>query len=165
MSATPARLRLPYFDGAEVDLWDDDAPLGGAEALGRFLRLGPEDRARDARHVLAYWIDFRELDGSEGFDEEVGAVPGRPDDVWRHVSPRSLAFHEWRGSPVVSLEANCRWEPEHGLNMVWLDGWRLIKVGPWDGHDDNMIWERGPDFEAVVYEAQLPQYMTWRDDA
>jgi len=43
------------------------------------------------------------------------------------------------GEPVyVSVECECSWEPEHGLQLVFRGGARVTKVGPYDGHLTNV---------------------------
>jgi hypothetical protein len=37
----------------------------------------------------------------------------------------------------LSLECECEWEVEHGLQLVLRDGRRISKLGPFDGHVTN----------------------------
>ncbi len=127
----------PYFDGLALRLLDPPDGAPQREALARFLALGPKDRQAEARHVLAYWRDLRAWTDPEEMDAEVGAPPDEPDEVWAHVEPRNLSLSEEDGQTYVILEAECAWEPEHGLMMVWRGGDRLVKVGTYDGHLDD----------------------------
>jgi len=33
----------------------------------------------------------------------------------------------------ISIECGCDWEPEHGMEIVFKEGRKLVKVGPDDG--------------------------------
>lgn len=35
---------------------------------------------------------------------------------------------------ALSIECECAWEPEHGLQLVFASGERLSRVSPYDGH-------------------------------
>jgi len=37
----------------------------------------------------------------------------------------------------VSLECDCDWEPEHGLQLVFRNGTAITKVGPFDGRSSH----------------------------
>ncbi len=64
-------------------------------------------------------------------------------DIWTYVSFRHppeatagtppLEPAEW----YLSFEGNVAWEPEHGLQLVFADGGKIEKVGPYDGHVTN----------------------------
>ena len=133
----PEVLTVPYFDGAALRLLDPPEGAAQEEALTRFLRLGPAQRIADARHILACWRDLRAWTDPEGMDAEIGPPPEEPEGVWAHVEPRSLSFAEEGPLAYVVLEAECAWEPEHGLMMVWRGGDVLVKVGSYDGHLDD----------------------------
>ena len=67
------------------------------------------------------------------------------------------------GHSYVVVEANCDWEEEHGLMLVWKDGKRLTKVGGYDGHLSN-VWAYDDDtLENVVYAASNPKFQTLLD--
>jgi hypothetical protein len=67
-------------------------------------------------------------------------IPG-PADIWEHVSfpHEESSWHLGggllgRGRSYLSFEGEVSWEPEHGLQLVFEDGQRVCKVGPYDGH-------------------------------
>ena len=51
----------------------------------------------------------------------------------------------------VSIECECAWEPEHGLQLVLQEGRRVTKIGPYDGHLTNSDAFARPDLEGVIY--------------
>ena len=51
----------------------------------------------------------------------------------------------------VSLECGCDWEEEHGLQIVFKNGLRVNKVGPYDGHLTNSDAYDSKKLEDVIY--------------
>jgi hypothetical protein len=51
----------------------------------------------------------------------------------------------------VSLECECDWEPEHGLQIVFRDGRTVTKVGPCNGHLTNSAAYGDNRLDGVVY--------------
>jgi len=49
-----------------------------------------------------------------------------------------------------SIEGNCDWEEEHGLQLVFRDGTEVTKVGQYDGHlktETGDVYDNGVDPE------------------
>jgi hypothetical protein len=159
-------LRPPIFGGAEVEL-EEFGPMTpeARAALGRFLALPPEALAEATRHVYAYYRDVRAMIGDEGrLDAEMG-VPHGPEAIWTHVQPRFLSLeqaHDDETTWSVSLEAECDWEVEHGLQVCWRDGTDVVKVGGFDGHVTNEDAQDDPGQAEVVYAAVSPEWVTRR---
>jgi hypothetical protein len=68
------------------------------------------------------------------------AVPVRiagPEEVFDHVRFGEITVErdgpEGDGPVFVSVECECAWEPEHGLQIVFREGRSVTKVGPYDG--------------------------------
>ena len=67
-------------------------------------------------------------------------------------------------NPVIRTaleEANCDWEEEHGLMLVWRNGTTLTKVGGYDGHLTNVNAYANKKMINVVYAASNPEYTTF----
>lgn len=159
----------PYFDGAEIELLDEPDPgvPGAAAALAAFLRLTPADRVSDSRHVFAYYRDYHEAVGGEDWLDAQMGVPETPADIWAHVAPKTLELRKGRGGDdtwYVMVEADCAWEEEHGLLLVWRNGTTLNKVGGYDGHATNENAYADSALRDVVYAATDPAYTTRLDD-
>jgi len=79
----------------------------------------------------------------------------RPDDVWQHVNLGSVLVVSRDHGPgrdvFVSLECNCAWEIEHGLQLVFRNGCEVSKVGPYDGHVSNASAYDDDRLNGVVY--------------
>ena len=131
-------------------------------AFDRFIRL-PAFALNDVLpHVYAYFRDTYE------WDEMAGELPKEldnirvPEEVWQYVEPESLMLEEDEGKWFVCLEAECAWEPEHGLQIVWLGGNEIIKVGECDGHVTNVNAWDDPSLDRVVHKARDPRWTTTR---
>ncbi|MBW6420259.1 hypothetical protein KX729_02285 [Rhizobium sp. XQZ8] len=155
--------RIPYFDHAEVEVDDIDLEEPAAAALKAFLCLDTSNRLADARHVFAYYADFRALIGEgEWLDDEMGVV-SNASEIWRHVTPGPVFVEKGRRDDdncYVVMEAECAWDREHGLMMVWRGGTTLCKVGGYDGHITNANAYADDTLADVVYRAVHPQHMT-----
>ncbi|MCX8995509.1 hypothetical protein NOF55_00120 [Rhizobiaceae bacterium BDR2-2] len=157
-------IQVPYFDNAEVELAEDIDDPDAATALQAFLSLTAADRLADSRHVFAYYRDFHEAVGGEDWLDERMGVPETPADIWKHVTPGPVLFENGRKDDTswyVVMEAECRWEEEHGLMMVWRNGTALCKVGGYDGHPTNVNAYADPGLADVVYAATNKTYRTY----
>lgn len=78
-----------------------------------------------------------------------------PSGVWQNVKYGDRIVIERRGygdeKVYASLECDCDWEEEHGLQIVLRNGNRVCKVGPYDGHLTNSDAYDDESFEDVVY--------------
>lgn len=160
------KVTLTAFGDAEVTLntydFDDGVLSPGAEiALEAFLAMGHKARIGATRHVFAYARDFGDSVGWEDLGME---QPVDPDQIWSHVHPIAISLVDrGEGGPwYVSLEANCDWEEEHGLQLVWQDGVALVKVGSYTGHVTNEDAYANSALKDVIYKAFDPRWMTHR---
>ena len=144
-----------YFDGLEIELESADdigseVDYDSAEAkaaLAAWSALTAADRAADTRHLHAYYLDLVD-DTGEG-DPDVA-----PESLWERVEPGAVHLttsSDPDGHVYVVLEAECSWEEEHGVMMVWRDGATLTKLGEFDGHATNVDAFDDPSLADVVY--------------
>ncbi|WP_240230868.1 DUF6985 domain-containing protein [Devosia lacusdianchii] len=156
--------KVPYFDNAEMETIEAVEDAGAAAALAAFVALTPADRLADARHVFAYYKDYHQAVGGEDWLDEQMGVPETPADIWRHVTPGGeIAVEKGRKGDdnwYVVMEANCAWEEEHGLMLVWRNGTTLTKVGGYDGHLTNVNAYADDSLVDVVYAASDPTFTT-----
>lgn len=154
---------VPYFDHAEVQIFEAEvlADQGAQAAWNNFLSLTVADRLADSHHVYAYYKDYHEAVGGEDWlDEEMG-VPENPEAIWQYVTPGTVELRkDDDGIWYVMLEAECGWEVEHGLLLVWREGKVLIKTGSYDGHTTNAYAYDDELLTDVVYAATNPAYTT-----
>ena len=155
-----------YFDGRTVEMerGSDESAVVKA-AWQAVLALSPADRQRDSRHVHAYYRDYHEaVGGKDWLDAEIG-VPATPEDIWDHVTPGAMFVMDQSDDTQVwiGMEAECAWEAEHGLLLVWDSAGRLVKTGGFDGHATNDYAYDDDSMADVVYAASNPANTTRRD--
>lgn len=131
---------------------DDNAKEEYAPAIQNFLALSPEALKSAESHVFAYYKDcFPYWHPS---DPEYVVITS-PSDVWGHVQlgDEPMVTRRKYGDKgiYISLECNCDWEPEHGLQIVFKNGENVTKVGPYDGHLTNSDAFADENLENVVY--------------
>ena len=101
-----------------------------------------------APFVFAYYRDCVTAAGAP-------ATIASPPDVWQRRAVRRRAAGSRRAygdkGVYVSVECNCDWEGEHGLQMVFKGGRVVNKVGPFDSHLTNSDAYADDRFEDVVY--------------
>jgi len=127
---------VPCLPGATIpfvleNLAEDPAPHEIAAAVRRFLDLTATDRDQASPHIFRNYVEFAEA------VEDVDVVIDRPEDVWAHVHPTAIHVsrrHRRDRKVYVQITANCDWEQEHGLQIVYRDGNQLSRVSSQDGH-------------------------------
>ncbi|HEY2671189.1 MAG TPA: hypothetical protein VGJ07_12560 [Rugosimonospora sp.] len=136
-----------------VDGFDADPAKDELQAvIGTFLALDESALRAAAPSIFQYYQDtVADLDADE---HGYGEIPG-PDDVWNHVHIGGQAIikrNPYGDRRVyVSVECECDWEPEHGLQVVFREGRAVSKVGPYDGHLTNAAAYARDDLSDVVY--------------
>lgn len=156
-SLVSAPIPVPVFGNAAlpfaVDGYaDDPAPEDFHAAIRTFLALDRTVLEDASPAVFEYYRDMADEFGDDLDDFPAIASPG---EVWNHVQFDRHEVSVQRdddGEPVyVSVECECAWEPEHGLQIVFRDGARITKVGPYDGHLTNASAYARDDLRDVVY--------------
>lgn len=131
---------------------DDDAKVDFAAAIGAFLGLEESALKSAAVPVFQYYLDVK---ASVGDEEGFVSIAG-PDEIWSYVRPGdevSVQREDAHGDRRVylSVECECAWEPEHGLQIVFRRGSSVSKVGPFDSHLTNASAFDRADLADVVY--------------
>ena len=168
---------LTYDDGHEAYVSEPKAIrfLGGRRvrfALAEYFYDRVPDELRvavkntlDARpailtaaeeHVIRYRQDMLTL-----YEVPKGDVSKlkKPRDVWAHVRFGDLFDVSRReqgdsqDGVYVSLECNCDWGVEHGLQVVLRDGRSITKVGMFDNIYTNVDLPGGELLHGIVYNA------------
>ena len=128
---------VPYFDGLELTftldgLEDTDEPDVKA-AIESFLKLSSADRLAASPHVFKNYKRIADLAN----EENLGFTITSEHAVWDHVRP-SEVFVSRRSrrdrAIYVQITAECDWEPEHGLQIIYRRGAKLSRVSDQDGH-------------------------------
>lgn len=121
----------PFEELSEEEYGRAQASLAGFRAAGSDLLDGATP------HLWAYHRWVIERLAAENLDAD--EVP-HDDDLWESVRfelPPIVVAGGQRLQPAafyVSFQGPVSWEKEHGLDLVFEDGVRLVKLGPYDGH-------------------------------
>ena len=91
--------------------------------------------------------------------DEIG-LPEEVEDIWAFVTPGPLHLEQRDSDWYIVMEAECAWEEEHGLMLVWRNGATLTKAGGWNGHVTNANAYADPALESVVYKAVNSEFTT-----
>ncbi|MBE1530366.1 DUF6985 domain-containing protein [Actinomadura algeriensis] len=150
---------VPVLGGALcsiiIDGYDDDpAPEDFHAAVRTFLALDRSALAAATPSIFAYYHDVMNDVVAAG-DHDWYVEIQSPDKVLDHIrfgEEPTISRDSYSDQHVyVSLECECAWEPEHGLQIVFRDGRSVTKVGPYDGHLTNSAAYADDTLDGVVY--------------
>lgn len=150
---------VPVLNGAScrfvVDGYDGDpSPEDFHAAIRAFLALDRSALTGAAPSIFDYYRDVMADVVAAGDDDRYVAIEGS-DQVLDHVrfgvEPTVVRDAYGDRHVYISLECECDWEPEHGLQIVFRDGAVVTKVGPYDGHLTNSAAYADDTLDGVVY--------------
>jgi hypothetical protein len=146
---------VPIFGGKActiiVDGYaDDDRKDEFHAAIANFLSGSPAV-LREADHALfRYYKDFEEYWLDDGNPALKSA-----DELWQRVRLGSQPMVTRRAygdkGIYVTVECECAWEEEHGLQIVFKNGLKINKLGGYNGHLTNSDAFDNPALENVIY--------------
>jgi hypothetical protein len=129
---------VPYLGGAELEfviegMEGDDSPQDFAAAVANFLGKTKSEQVQAAPHVFAAYRSFADA-----------IVPEKPsctivdaNEAWQHVRPeevRVCRLQQGDRKVYVQIVADCDWDHEHGLQLVFREGKTLSRVSMFDDH-------------------------------
>jgi hypothetical protein len=128
---------IPFFDSQTLPFVLDSVQQADEEEINRaikvFLRLSQPDRFAASRYVFAKYLSVAELVSEADLACRIESEQA----VWHHVHP-SEVFVSRRSrrdrAIYITIAAECDWEPEHGLQIVYRKGIELVRVSDQDGH-------------------------------
>ena len=136
--------------------YDDDSDKESFhKSIRNFLSIDQSVLHAVENEVYRYYKDCFDAFGKEEPDFPVIA---KPHDVWVHVKLGCEPIFSRRNDDkrvYASLECSCDWEIEHGLQIVFQDGMKVNKVGPYDGHLTNSDAYADDSLENVIYRSLL----------
>lgn len=147
-------VEVPFLDNKKYiftfqDLLDDPEPDQFEEAIQKFLSLTLKDREETNQYIFAYYQDFVESVGEDVFDFTIDDKSS----VWQFVHPRQIYVSRRHkdNSVYIQIAAECDWEEEHGLQIVYKEGRILKRVSSQDGHLTNSDAYAESELEDVIW--------------
>ncbi len=142
---------VPYFDGMKLRfildgiVAGDSAPQDFEEAAAAFLALNLGNRQAATPYVEGHYRKFRDVSVKHGWEVR----PHEFSDIWEHVHPSEvvLSRRDRDRRIYVEVSAECDWDGEHGLLLVFRDGKVLSRVSSQDGHPTHADAYGLPDSE------------------
>ncbi|MBI3850471.1 MAG: hypothetical protein HY298_09425 [Verrucomicrobia bacterium] len=123
-------------------------------AIANFLSLDATALKEAEGYVFQYYKDYEK--DWKTYDDEFKPIKS-PSDIWTHVQfgsePTVSRRRNGDKGIYISLECGCDWEEEHGMQIVFKNGLKVVKVGPYDGHLTNSDAYADDSLENVVYKA------------
>lgn len=127
----------------------DPRPEEFHTAIANFLAAPPAVLRAVESELFEYYKDCEES------WLELDHPPIAQADIWSHIDlgDAPLVSRRPYGDEGIylSLECGCAWEEEHGLQIVFKNGERVNKLGPYDGHQTNSDAYGDDDLEDVIY--------------
>ncbi|MEQ1854489.1 MAG: hypothetical protein ABMA01_23200 [Chthoniobacteraceae bacterium] len=128
---------VPYFDGQQLTFTLDgmtEADAGDVQsAVEAFLALGSDARLAASQFVFQ---NYRRMVDAVG-DDDIGFRVAGAEGIWAHVHPSEIfVSRRPRRDHLIYIQitAECDWEREHGLQIVYRRGNELSRVSDQDGH-------------------------------
>lgn len=143
-------MRWELFDEEITVSLEEGVDIAYAEKCAEALNNLPEETVREiweaAKRYCLYFVD---ICGDEWDDDEtaVKVTESTPaEDMKSLIYPSCLIVEEPEDEKTgFSIECNCSWEPEHGLEITILDN-KLVYLGAfedcgaWDNFDPDDEW-------------------------
>ncbi|WP_019673398.1 DUF6985 domain-containing protein [Psychrobacter lutiphocae] len=120
------------------------------QAIANFLSIDESILKQAQNDIYRYYQDIKAL-----LDEDDIVKINNPSDVWHHIQLGDTPIVQRRPygdkAVYISLESECDWEPEHGLQIIFKQGLFVSKIGEYDGHLSYADSYADPKLENVVY--------------
>ena len=125
-------VKIPYFGFKEINTGIHFAHLkteleGAENTIEKFLTLNLDNRNKDSETVFKYYEQVLK----SGYTENLNISELK--NIWNFVRPSEITVSsEENGKFYVYISCGCQWEEEHGLQLVYENGEKLIRAS---GHE------------------------------
>ena len=131
-------ISIPLLGGRQLSFTieyinEDESPEEFEEAISNFMGLGESLKSEIEPYIYKNYLEFKEAVGPECCPTRIST----PSEVWQFVYPSyvNVSRRPYGNKEVyIQLLAECEWEPEHGLQVVFHKGKSLNRVSDQDGH-------------------------------
>jgi Domain of unknown function (DUF6985) len=128
---------VPYFDGRQLTFTLDGLAEADEQdvqsAVSAFLALDSAARLEASPYVFR---NYQRMVDAVG-EDQVECRVASPEAIWAHVHPSEIfVSRRPRRDQLIYIQitAECDWEHEHGLQIVYRRGCELSRVSDQDGH-------------------------------
>jgi hypothetical protein len=129
-------------------------------AINALFELTADDLLDTQNAIYQYYQDVEQ--NTNQHNNELVKISA-PNQLWDHLSVVGgvvLRNRAAENEVYISLNCRCAWEPTHGLQIVFIAGRKVCKVGMIDGHLTNALAYDDPSLEGVIYCSFERQYDT-----
>lgn len=133
-----------------IDDYENDDKDKYSAAMKAIIKIDTETISQSNKHIFSYYRDTRD---SIGEDEGFPIIQSQK-DVWEFIhfgDEMYFCKRDYDKKIYVSIECNCDWEQEHGLQIVIKEGKIVTKIGQYDGHLSNADSYDDDSLENIVY--------------
>ncbi len=139
-----AATEIPFFGNQQLTItftdFDPEADTTFMEeadvALTNFLSLTNDDRKLISKHAYDNCMQFLDTVDRDEADNSFRQIVDE-NEIWNFIQPTEifLARRYRRDKDIyLSIDCECDWEREHGLQLVFRQGKKLTRISSIDGH-------------------------------
>ncbi|MBO6517249.1 MAG: hypothetical protein JJ975_11925 [Bacteroidia bacterium] len=104
-------------------------------ALDHFLNLEADYKSQTNGLIYDHFREFSSMVGAGYVPDELKGID--KSEIWNFISPTQLLVsrrHRREQAVFINVTCECKWEEEHGLQLVFKKGKALTRVSTQDGH-------------------------------
>jgi len=130
------KIKIPLFDNLGIKFivmaGQKDINEDFNKAIDNFLQLKDRQRLEASKYIFKNYREIIEAVGEDEFDFEVT----NENDIWKYVHPKEIYVKRRSKDNLVYIQitAECDWEEEHGLQIIYRNGNIISRVSSQDGH-------------------------------
>ncbi|WP_394781660.1 DUF6985 domain-containing protein [Undibacterium sp.] len=133
-----APVAIPYLGALELEfvlegVEGDAHPEEFAAAVSHFLAKDKAEQAQAAPHILEAYNTA----AAAAVPEKLACTIASADEAWQHVRPEEVRVcrrQQGDRKVYVQVVADCDWDHEHGLQLVFREGRELSRVSSFDDY-------------------------------
>ena len=107
-------------------------------ALDNFINLEEKYKNQVTGLIYEHFRAFCSMVGAEDIPDEMKGID--KSEIWNFISPSQLLISRrpyQQPDIFITMTCECKWEEEHGLQLVFKKGKALTRVSDQDGHLTN----------------------------
>jgi hypothetical protein len=140
-----SEIEIPFFDNEKLAITfmnfepehDENFVEEADRALTNFLTLTISDRNLISDLAYKNCMDFLDAVDFKEEEKEPFTSIKEPTEIWNFIKPTEIYVsrrHRRDNDIYVHISCECKWEEEHGLQLVFRQGKQLTRISDHDGH-------------------------------